>query len=126
MIGEIIRSQAPNKVLWDITPPVDPAEQLLPPVLQNCPLPAPLRLLLKAPGLQSLCRQGRRPHMPSRRLNGGPPLKLSHTSNRSGPPPGSAISGDPPAVFQSVPFADRLLFLSFLSLTPALGPLFFS
>ena len=30
MIGEIIRSQVPNKVLWAVHPPVDPAEQLLP------------------------------------------------------------------------------------------------
>ena len=30
MIGEIVRSQAPNKVLWAIPPPENPAEQPLP------------------------------------------------------------------------------------------------
>ena len=29
MIGEIVRYQVPNKVLWAVPPPVDPAEQLL-------------------------------------------------------------------------------------------------
>ena len=82
--GEIVRSQAPNKVLCAIPPPVDPAEQLLPRCHRSA-LSQLLLLLPKAPGLQPLCRLSWRPYMPRLSLYsciiiGALSLVTSHTS----------------------------------------------
>ena len=79
MIWEIFQSQAPNKVLWAVPPPVDPAEQLLPRSYRCALFQSPPQMHLTAPDLPPLHRLG------------GPPLQLSHTSS-----PGVYVSGTLP------------------------------
>ena len=137
MIVEITRSQAPNKLLWAVPHPCNPPNNCCAPVLEMCPLPAPLRLLLEAPDLQPLRGLGWRPYMPRlprHRPHGDLPLQLSEHPTDLAPwdmwglwvaplQIAQSILVDPPAVCRSAPTADLLWFFPFLTFIPAVDPL---
>ena len=132
MIGEITRDSSSHQGAHDHPFTCAPSRTAAAQVLLNCPLPAPLRILFKAPSLPPHRWLGRRPHvpwLPRRRPRGGSPLYLPHTSH--GSDPGGYVDA-PVHVAQFLAdlpqFSDlpslliKLRLLSFLTVNTAVGP----
>ena len=128
MIGEIVWSQAPNEMLMATPPPIDPSEQLLPRSYRSA-------FSQLRSGFCSRLQSYRHsvgwpwPHLPRLSLlrpQGDPSLQLPFTSHELAPrryvggtPSWSLIPGRAPTVQRSAPTADRIWFLSLLTLIPS-------